>query len=340
MIRLKDIAQAGNVSVMTVSKVMRDAPDISASTKARIRRLVDEMGYVPDATARGLRSRKTRLFGLVISAATNPIYARVMMAIEQRAHQAGYDILFAHSLNDPEREAACIRRMLARRVDGLFISPVYRLEPHAPIYKEISKHLTPCVILGHRAPFCEEFAHVETDSLNASWEATRHLIGLGHRKIAFFSGPLAAPWAKDRLEGYRLGLREAHIPWDDQLVFLAGGTVEEGQHAAEQFLTEHTEATAIQAVNDLVAIGAAGRLIEKGIHIPDQISVVGFGNILTSEHFRVPLTTIRQPKMRQCEAAMDIMESLMKGESAESAILPAELIHRASTAAPTAEPSA
>ena len=117
MIRLKDIAQAGNVSVMTVSKVMRDAPDISASTKARIRRLADEMGYVPDATARGLRSRKTRLFGLVISAATNPIYARVMMAIEQRAHQAGYDILFAHSLNDPEREAACIRRMLARRVD-------------------------------------------------------------------------------------------------------------------------------------------------------------------------------------------------------------------------------
>ncbi|MGA0328412.1 MAG: LacI family DNA-binding transcriptional regulator, partial [Limisphaerales bacterium] len=82
MIRLKDIAQAGNVSVMTVSKVMRDAPDISASTKARIRRLADEMGYVPDATARGLRSRKTRLFGLVISAAPNPIYARVMMAIE------------------------------------------------------------------------------------------------------------------------------------------------------------------------------------------------------------------------------------------------------------------
>ena len=135
----------------------------------------------------------------------------------------------------------------------------------------ISKHQTPCVILGHRAPFCEEFAHVETDSLNASWEATRHLIGLGHRKIAFFSGPLAAPWAKDRLEGYRLGLREAHIPWDDQLVFQAGGTVEEGQHAAEQFLAEHTEATAIQAVNDLVAIGAAGRLIEKGIPIPDHI---------------------------------------------------------------------
>jgi DNA-binding LacI/PurR family transcriptional regulator len=334
MIRLKDIAKAGNVSIMTVSKVMRDAPDISGATKARIRRLAEEMGYVPDATARGLRSRSTRLLGLVISAATNPIYARVMMAIEQRAHQAGYDILFAHSLNDPEREANSIRRFLARRVDGLFISPVYRLEPNAPIYQEIKKHKAPCVILGHRAPFCEDFANVETDSRTASMMATRHLIELGHRRIAFFSGPLAAPWAKDRLEGYRLALREAQIPWDDQRVYQAGGTIEEGRQAAAQFMAEQGDATAIQAVNDLVAIGAAGHLLDHGWGIPNQMSIVGFGNILTSEHFRVPLTTVRQPKMRQGEAAMDIMESLIQGHAPSSSILPAELIERSSTAPP------
>jgi len=334
MIRLKDIAKEGNVSVMTVSKVMRDAPDISVATKERIRKLADELGYVPDVTARGLRSRKTRLLGLVISAATNPIYARVMMAIEERAHRAGYDILFAHSLNDPQREATSIKRFLARRVDGLFVSPVYRLEGQAPIYQEIKKHGTPCVVLGHRAPFCEEFANVETDSLHATMEATKHLIQLGHRRIAFFSGPLAAPWGKDRLEGYRLALAEAHIPWDDQLVFMAGGTIEEGANTAAKMLAENSQATAIQAVNDLVAIGAAGHLIQQGIRVPQEMSIVGFGNILTSEHFQVPLTTVRQPKMRQGEAAMDLMESLLKGESPQSIVIPAELVIRASTAPP------
>ena len=334
MIRLKDIAQAGDVSVMTVSKVMRDAPDISSATKERIRRLAEEMGYVPDVTARGLRNRKTKLLGLVISAATNPIYARVMMAIEERAYQSGYDILFAHSLNDPKREAACIRRFLALRVDCLFISPVYRLEETAPIYQDILKHETPCVILGHRAPFCKNFTNVETDSLHAAMKSTQHLIQLGHRRIAFFSGPLAAPWAKDRLEGYRLALRDARIPWDDQLVFQAGGTVEEGAQTAAQMLSEHTQATALQAVNDLVAIGAAGHLMDQGVRIPTDMSVVGFGNILTSEHFRVPLTTVRQPKLRQGEVAMDLMEGLLNGEPNQSRIIPAELVLRASTSPP------
>ncbi len=322
---------------MTVSKVMRDAPDISSATKERIRRLADEMGYVPDVTARGLRNRKTRLLGLVISAATNPIYARVMMAIEERAYRSGYDILFAHSLNDPKREAACIKRFLARRVDGLFISPAYRFEESAPAYQEILKHETPCVILGHRAPFCENFANVETDSLHASMKSTQHLIELGHRRIAFFSGPLAAPWAKDRLEGYRLALGEARIPWDDQLVFQAGGTVEEGAQTAAQMLSEQTQATAIQAVNDLVAIGAAGHLMDHGIRVPEQMSIVGFGNILTSEHFRIPLTTVRQPKLRQGEVAMDLMENLLKGDPVESKVIPAELVIRSSTGAPPSE---
>src|SRR5258706_6077839 len=103
MVRLKDIAARGGVSVMTVSKVLRDAPDISAATKARVRALAAEMGYMPDSTAQGLRNRTTKLFGLVISAATNPIFARVVMAIEEQAHELGYDVILAHSLNIPER---------------------------------------------------------------------------------------------------------------------------------------------------------------------------------------------------------------------------------------------
>ena len=127
MIRLKDIAQRAGLSIMTVSKALRDEPDVSATTKTRIKLLAQQMGYVPDSTAQGLRTRRTKLFGLVVSSMTNPIYSRVVLAIEERAYALGYDVLLAHTLNIPEREEACLRRLLSRRVDGLFISPVYRM---------------------------------------------------------------------------------------------------------------------------------------------------------------------------------------------------------------------
>jgi LacI family transcriptional regulator len=331
MVRLKDIALRAGVSVMTVSKVMRDAPDISGATKARIRQLAEQMGYMPDGVAQGLRMRTTKLFGLVISAATNPIYARVVMAIEERAHEMGYDLITAHSLNIAEREEAVIRRLLSRRIDGLFLVPVYRLDPVAPIYEELLRRALPTVLLGHRAPFCQRFANVETDDVNASYALTRHLIDVGHRRIAFFTGPSVSPAAHERLEGYRKALREAHLELDDKLVFNAGSTIEEGEKAALQMLNESPRATAIQAVNDLVAIGAANLLLNQGVRIPEEMSLVGFGNVLTSEHFRVPLTTVRQPKLRLGTAAVDSMVRLLKGEQVGTKRLPAEIVVRESS---------
>src|SRR5579871_463925 len=123
MIRLKDIAKRAGVSVMTVSKVLRDAPDISATTKSRIRALAREMGYVPDSNAQSLRTRTTRFLGVVISSTTNPIFARILLAIEERAHEHGFELILAHTFNREEREEECIKRLLARRVDGIFISP-------------------------------------------------------------------------------------------------------------------------------------------------------------------------------------------------------------------------
>ena len=337
MVRLKDIALRAGVSVMTVSKVMHDAGDISAATKARIRQLAEQMGYMPDGVAQGLRMRTTKLFGLVIAAATNPIYARVIMAIEEHAHEMGYDLITAHSLNMPEREEAVIRRMLSRRIDGLFVAPVYRLDPRAAIYEELLRRALPTVLLGHRAPFCQKFPNVETDDVAASGALTKHLIDLGHRRIAFFAGPSASPAAHERLEGYRKALREAQIELDDKLVFNAGSTIEEGEKAALQMLNESPNATAIQGVNDLVAIGAASLLLNQGVRIPQEMSVVGFGNVLTSEHFRVPLTTVRQPKLRLGAAAMESMVRLLKGDQVGTKRLPAEIVVRESSGPPSGQ---
>src|ERR1019366_7368978 len=158
--RLKDIAQRAGLAVMTVSKALRDKPDVAADTKARVKLLAQQMGYVPDSTAQGLRTRTTRLFGLVISSMTNPIYSRVVVAIEERAYALGYDVLLAHTLNVPEREEACLRRLLSRRVSGLFISPVYRLAAEVPIYHELIARRVPTVLLGHTVPFCNQFVNV------------------------------------------------------------------------------------------------------------------------------------------------------------------------------------
>lgn len=334
MVRLKDIAQQAGVSVMTISKALRDAPDVSANTKARIKSLAQQMGYMPDSSAQGLRTKTTKLFGLIIPSITNPIFARIVFAIEERAHELGYDSLLVHTLNLPDREEHGIRRLLSRRVDGLFISPVYRFEAEARIYREITARNTPAVILGTPAAFCKTFPCVEIEDLISSYNATQHLLKLGHKRIAYLTGPATAPWAHERFEGYRRALREANLEVDDRLVFQAGATIEDGTKAALQLLNENCNATAVQAVNDLVAVGCAEALISQGLKIPADISIVGFGNTLTAEFFRVPMTTIRQPKFRLGIAAVEMMTSLIKGERVQNKRLAAELIERESTAPP------
>ena len=336
MIRLKDIAESAGVSVMTVSKALRDEPDISQATKVRIRDIADRAGYVPNNSARGLRTRRTQQFGLIISALSNPMYTRTFMAIEEQANEMGYEIIVAQTLNNAEREAQCIRRLLARQVDGLFIRPVYRPDPTAQIYEDLKTRRTPTVILGHRALFCSNFPNVETDDMAAAKAVTEHLLDLGHRRIACFTGPIFAPWAQERYEGYRRALTEHQLEVDEKLVFQAGATIEEGASAALQFIGEQPGATAIVAANDLVAFGAANTLLDQGISIPGDLSMAGFGNVLSAEYFRVPLTTVRQPKYRRGIAAMDSMKKLLSGESAATKRLPAELTIRKSTAAPRA----
>jgi DNA-binding LacI/PurR family transcriptional regulator len=337
MIRLKDIAEQAGVSVMTVSKALRDEPDVAASTKSRIRTLADQAGYVPNHAARGLRTRSTNQFALIISALTNPLYTRVMMAIEEQAHEIGFEILFAQTLNNPNREARVIRRMLARQVDGLFIRPVYRPDNTAAIYDELKEHSTPTVILGHRALFCSEFPNVQTDNLAASRNAVCHLLDLGHRRIACFTGPTFSPWAQERYEGYRRALADADMEVDEKLVFHAGGTIEEGEKAALQLIHERPGATAVVAANDLVAIGAANVLLDQGLQIPGDISIVGFGDILNAENYRVPLTTISQPKYRTGIASMETMMNLLKGNPGGSKRLAAELVIRKSTGKPNSQ---
>jgi DNA-binding LacI/PurR family transcriptional regulator len=316
---------------MTVSKALRDKHDVSAETKTRVKLVAQQLGYVPNSSAQGLRTRTTKLFGIVVSTFTSPIFSRVVLAIEERAYELGYDVLIAQSLDIPEREEACVHRFLARRVDGLFIVPAYRMATEARIYQELLARKVPTVVLGHTVPFCNQFVNVESDDLTGSYQATQHLLNLGHKRIAFFSGPAGTPWTQERFEGYRRALREAGLDVDDKLVFQAGRSIDDGAKAALQMINEGSDATAVQTVNDMLAVGCAETLLKQGMKIPGDISVVGFGNILMSQHFCVPLTTSRQPKYRLGSAAVEAMQQLLKGNRPDSKRLAAELMIRASS---------
>jgi len=143
-----------------------------------------------------------------------------------------------------------------------------------------------------------------------------------------------ALWAHERFEGYRRALREAGLDADDKLVFQAGNTIADGTKAAQQMLNESCGATAVQAVNDLVAIGCAEALFAKGLRVPEDLSLVGFGNITMAKYVRVPLTTIRQPKFRLGMAAVEAMVNLLRGQPVETKRLSAELVERKSTSPP------
>ncbi|HEV2211194.1 MAG TPA: LacI family DNA-binding transcriptional regulator [Verrucomicrobiae bacterium] len=339
MVTLKDIAQQAGLSVMTVSRCLRDEPDASAQTKARVKLLAQQMGYLADSTAQGLRTRTSRLLGLVIPSLANPIFARIVLAVQERAYDLGYDLLLGYTFYLPEREEACVRRFLSRRIDGLLISPAYRIASEAPIYKELQARKIPTVVLGHAVPFCQPFVNVACDDALGGFLLTEHLLKLGHKRIAFLAGPSATPWSQLRFEGYRRALREAGLDVDDRLVFQAGRTMEDGSKAALQMIAEGCTATAVQAANDLVAAGCAEVFLKQNIKIPEDLSIVGFGNTLVSEYYRVPLTTVNQPKHRLGMAAMDSMTALLRGDTPEARRLPVELVQRASSGIPPATPA-
>lgn len=319
---------------MTVSRVLRDAPDISAATKLRVRTIAQQLGYVPDVMAQGLRTRASRLLGVLLPQVTDPATSRLLLALEERTHELGYDLLLAQSLHQTDREEACLRRFIARRVEGLFVAPVSRLTPVAPVYTDLRRRDIRVVVLGPRAAFCEGFVGVEGDDTAGSSLATRHLLDLGHRRIAYLTGPAASPVAQARLDGYRRALRELNVEPDDRLVFKAGVTFEDGARATTQLLSENTGATAIQACSDPVATGAAAALLAQGFRIPNDISLVGYGNLPGTEHHRVPLTTVSQPKYRLGTAAIEVMLRLLRNEPTEPRKLPAGLVVRGSTGPP------
>ena len=308
-ITLKMVAEKAGVSVNTASRAINNKPDISKETKKRILQIAKELGYIRNAAAVALRTKKTGTIGAVIADNRNPFYAEVLNGIEEAAREKNYHIILANTQRDYQKEEEVINLLLAKRVDGLLITPVQDRDDDI---KNLIDANIPFVVVGRDFENIEVDA-VYNDEVKGGFLATEYLIKKGHKKIASINGFLHKSPAKGRLEGYKKALKKYGIPFDDALVTVGDIDVKDGYERTKQLLEKGLNFTAIFAYNDMMAFGAMQAIKEKGLRIPEDIGLVGYDDIPFASLISPPLTTIRLKKQDLGVESVKLLLSRING---------------------------
>jgi LacI family transcriptional regulator len=293
-VRLKDIANDLGLSVVTVSKVLRDHPDIGDATRKRVLKRMKEMNYQPNLAARALITGQTSTMGLLVPDLLHPFFASIAQSLSQEIRAKGYSLLISSSDEDAELEQREIEHLLARRVDCLLIaSSQWKVES----FRRIESQKTPYILLDRQfLGFAANFVGVDDRAVGLL--ATRHLVEQGCRRIAHIRGPEVST-ALGRLEGYRQALHEAGMDAiTSHLVSLGSSGDHRGERggyeAAKRLLAGKKRPDGIFCFNDPSALGAMRAILEAGLRVPEEIAVVGCGNLSYSDFLRVPLSSVDQ----------------------------------------------
>lgn len=329
---IKSVAKRADVSTATVSRTMNGSAKVSPETAERVRKAIEDLNFYPDTNARALGSGKSGLYGLIISDITNPFFPELVKSFEDIAVAHGQEVLIANTNYDPERMKICVRRMLQRRVDGVAIM-TSEMDDH--LIADFSRRQIPLVFLDTGLPSpgvsCVRIGYSAGIDM-----AVNHLIGLGHRRIAFISGPMRLVSARMRYKAFMDSTARDHLDDDARLIQEGNHRVDGGHDAMERILSSGARPTAVLASNDLTAIGAIGAIGEAGLNVPNDVSVVGYDDIELSAYTMPPLTTISLPRAQIANAAFQALLHAMRSkgpeptEGNEQIILPA-FVQRRST---------
>ncbi len=334
--RSEDVARLAGVSRTTVSFVLNNVPGvkISAETRERVLQAARELNYYPAAAARSLASGKTHRIGLVLGVGQERLSADAFLlaflqGVTASVHRRGYLLMLQLAEDVPSHEAY-VRLIREQQIDGLILSGP-RLDD--PLLPQLEEEGFPMILHG-RLPG-RRIPQVDVDNRAGGFQATNHLLNLGHRRIAFISNaPLSYSSAQERLKGYQDALLSHHVPLDDHLVRTATFMPETGRAAMEELLALSERPTAVFAASDVVAIGAMSAIQSAGLRIPDDIAVVGFDDILLAAHTIPPLTTVRVPAYGLGWTSAEVLISLIEGEDeVPSVLLETELVIRESCGA-------
>jgi LacI family transcriptional regulator len=301
-VRLKDIAEELNVSVMTVSKVVRGQTDVSEATRKRVLERVRELNYQPNWIARSLAARQTFIIGLVVPDLMHSFFAEVAKGVTRKMRPRGYDVVICNSEEDAALERSEVEHLLSRQVDGLILASSQAPDEDG-LFRKIEARGTPYVLIDRRFPETKA-AYVGAENREIGRLATEHLIAQGAKRIGHIAGPRIAT-GLGRSEGYRAALAAHGIEYCEELV--VEGVGDEGYSATKKLLALESPADGIVCFNDPYAVSAMKAVIEAGLRIPQDVKVIGAGNVHYSDLLRVPLSTIDQQSTHTGEQAAEIL---------------------------------
>ncbi len=310
-VTIKDIARAAGVSHATVSRALNGNTLIPEKTAASIRNLAEKMGYTPSAAARGLKTHRSRVLGVIVSRIDNPYFGEVVQGIEDALQNTGYSIFIASSNLDCAHEKTIVQAFCEHRVDGVIIGSVHFSREYS---NSLKKRGIPIVVVNNQSPRDYDYSIAHDDVFGAQ-EVTNHLINLGHTRIAYIGDSSAGRINRDRIRGFRQSMEAAGLPVDaNWIVTTRGSGIEQGNEGMNLLLNLSSLPTAVFCFNDLMAIGALKLMQQQGIEVPNQVSLAGFDNISYSAYTTPALTTFDQPKRQIGSEAARILLDLIQRE--------------------------
>lgn len=292
-ITIKDVAKKAGVSPSTVSRVIAEHPRISAKTSRRVREVMDELGYHPNMMAKSLVSRTSRTIGVILPRPAeelllNFFFYEFMRGVMAQLTRAGYDLLMAGGNNEREELETVTRLVRGGRIDGLLL--LYS-RASDPVISLLRKEDVPFLLVGRSLDY-DDVPSVDNDNVQAAYDATKHLISQGQRRIGFVSGPAHLAMTQDRLAGYTKALGEAGLPFKQGWVVEGEFLLESGYRAMASIMNQPEPPTALVVIDDFVAFGVLKGLTELGYRIPEDVAIVSFNNIALSELTMPPITSV------------------------------------------------
>jgi LacI family repressor for deo operon, udp, cdd, tsx, nupC, and nupG len=329
--RIQDVAKLADVSTATVSRALATPERVSPETRARVLEAIAKTGYVPNPAARSLRSHKTGMVLVVLPDLANTFFSKILSGIEETLFEAGYGMIIGNLDGSPEKEAH-FAAFTAGRVDGAILLNGHLFGQSREGKGEPAQIDIPLAALCEAIPGAA-IPQIEIGNRAASRQMTQHLISMGHRRIAYVSGPPGNVLECERFRGYCDGLRDAQIAFDPALVIAGDYTIGSGTRAGEDIVGRPSRPTAVFCTSDEMAIGVIRTLSSAGIRVPQHISVAGFDDIDFAAVAQPPLTTIRQPRRELGQAAAAALIALLQNRETPHRIrLKTELVIRDSVA--------
>jgi DNA-binding LacI/PurR family transcriptional regulator len=336
-VTVKDVARKAGVSHSTVSRALHGSALIAPETIERIQQIANEMGYSPSAAARALKTNRSQVLGVALSSVDDPFFSEILQGIEGGIQGSGYSIFIAAAQRNPEQKQEIVQAMVEHRVDGVIICSTSFSERQSG---QLLQHGVPLVVINNQT--AEDFRYsIYHDDVDGSRQVTRHLIELGHRKIAYLGNSLSGRTTLDRLAGFRQEMESAGLPVPADYVYeIPGSEPEKGEMAVEHLINLADRSTALVCFNDMIAIGVLKSLQKRGIRVPEDFSITGFDNIVFSNYTNPPLTTFDQPKrfigQKAAELILNLLDKTTKTDVPEQTIqvLKGKLLVRESTTHP------